>query len=82
LLGQQEKISRPEALRIATNNNAFTTWEEKVKGSIEAGKLADFVILSADFLTIPEDEILNLHPVATYVAGHKVYSAPDTNGIF
>jgi predicted amidohydrolase YtcJ len=80
VLGPQEKISREEALRIATNNNAFATWEEKVKGSIEAGKLADFVVLSGDFMTIPEDEILKLRPIATYVGGHKVYSAPDANG--
>ncbi len=75
VLGPQEKISRQEALRIATNNNAFATWEEKVKGSIEPGKLADFVVLSADFMTIPEDDILKLHPLATYVGGRQVYSA-------
>jgi predicted amidohydrolase YtcJ len=82
VLGPQEKISREEALRIATNNNAFATWEEKVKGSIEPGKLADFVVLSGDFMTIPEDEILKLRPMATYVGGRKVYSAPDANGAF
>ena len=75
VLGPQEKISRQEALRIATNNNAFATWEEKVKGSIEPGKLADFVVLSAGFMTVPEDEILKLHPLATYVGGRQVYSA-------
>ena len=82
VLGPQEKISREEALRIATYNNAFATWEEKVKGSIEAGKLADFLVLSGDFMTIPEDEILKLHPLATYVGGRKVYTAPEANGAF
>lgn len=82
VLGPQEKISREQALRIATNNNAFATWEEKVKGSIEPGKLADFVVLSADFMTIPEDEILKLHPMATYVGGRKVYESPQANGAF
>ena len=82
VLGPQEKISREEALRIATNNNAFATWEEKVKGSIEPGKLADFLVLSGDFMTIPEDEILKLHPLATYVGGRKVYAAPEANGAF
>ena len=79
VLGPQEKISRAEALRIATNNNAFTTWEEQVKGSIEPGKLADFVVLSGDFLTVPEDEILKLHPLATYVGGRRVYAAPNAD---
>ena len=82
VLGPHEKISREEALRIATYNNAFATWEEKVKGSIEPGKLADFLVLSADFTTIPEDEILKLHPLATYVGGRKVYEAPEANGAF
>ena len=82
MLGPQEKISREEALRIATYNNAFATWEETVKGSIEPGKLADFLVLSGDFMTIPEDEIRKLHPLATYVGGRKVFEAPDTNGAF
>jgi len=81
-LGPQEKISREEALRIATNNNAFATWEEKVKGSIEPGKLADFVVLSGDFMTIPEDEILKLHSMATYVGGREVYSGPNEKAAF
>ena len=81
-LGPHEKISREEALRIATYNNAFATWEENVKGSIEPGKLADFLVLSGDFMTIPEGEILKLHPLATYVGGRKVYAAPETNGAF
>jgi predicted amidohydrolase YtcJ len=82
VLGPQEKISREEALRIATNNNAFATWEENVKGSIEPGKLADFLVLSGDFMTIAEDEIIKLHPLATYVGGRKVYTAPEENGAF
>ena len=53
-----------------------------MKGSIEPGKLADFLVLSGDFMTIPEDEILKLRPMATYVGGRKVYSAPEANGAF
>jgi hypothetical protein len=44
--------------------------------------LADFLVLSGDFMTIPEDEILKLHPMATYVGGRKVYAAPEANGAF
>lgn len=82
VLGPGEKITRAEALRIATYNNAFATWEEQVKGSIEPGKLADFLVLSGDFMTVPEDQILKLHPLATYVGGRKVYSAPNAKDTF
>jgi predicted amidohydrolase YtcJ len=82
VVGEQEKITREEALRIATLNNAYVTFEEDVKGSIEAGKLADFVVLSADFLTVPEEQILQLRPMATYVGGKKVFTAADANGAY
>ena len=82
LLGAAQKISREEALRIATIYNAHVTFEERVKGSIEPGKLADFVVLSADFLTISEEQILQLRPLATYVGGQKVFTAPDAKGIY
>jgi predicted amidohydrolase YtcJ len=80
VIGAQEKITRAEALRTSTINNAYVTFEEAVKGSIEAGKLADFVVLSADFLTVPEEQILQLRPMATYVGGKKVFTAPDAKG--
>jgi predicted amidohydrolase YtcJ len=69
-----QKITRAEALRIATINNAYMTFEENVKGSLEAGKLADFVILEKDVMTVPEDEIGSILPLATYVAGKEVFS--------
>jgi predicted amidohydrolase YtcJ len=78
-LGPQEKISRAEALRLFTVNSAYTTFEEKVKGSIEAGKLADFVVLSQDLMTVPEDKILETRALTTYVGGHKVFAAENTN---
>ncbi|MBI2816074.1 MAG: amidohydrolase [Acidobacteria bacterium] len=79
LWGASQKISREEALRISTINNAYMTFEEKVKGSIESSKLADFVILDRDILTVPEDEIRSIRPVATYVGGRKVFSSKGSD---
>ena len=74
-VGVAQKISRLEALRVMTLNNAYLTFEERIKGSIETGKLADFVVLSDDLLTVPEDRILSITPVGTYVGGRSVFSA-------
>lgn len=74
-IGGAEKISRAEALRMITINNAYLTFEEKTKGSIEPGKLADFVILSDDLLTIPDEKLRSVHPLATYVGGQRVYAS-------
>ena len=71
--GANQRISREEALRVYTINNARLTFEENLKGSIERGKLADLVILSADYLTVPEKEIEQLKPVATMVGGRFVH---------
>jgi predicted amidohydrolase YtcJ len=72
-LGVSEKLTREEAIRAATINNAYLTFEENAKGSIEQGKLADFVILSGDILTVPEDKIKSILPLATYVGGRRVF---------
>jgi predicted amidohydrolase YtcJ len=79
-LGVAERISRKEALKLATINNAYMTFEETTKGSIEPGKLADFLILSDDLLTVPEDQIRTVRTVATYVGGRKVFSTAEGNG--
>jgi predicted amidohydrolase YtcJ len=73
VIGPAERISRLDALRMTTINAAFIGFEEKKKGSIEVGKLADLAILTADFLTVPDDQIMNIKSYMTIVDGRVVY---------
>jgi predicted amidohydrolase YtcJ len=75
LIGPDERISRLDALRMTTINAAYIGFEEKKKGSIEVGKLADLAILTADFLTVPEDQIMNIKSYMTIVDGKVVHEA-------
>lgn len=75
-LHPEQIISREQALRLYTINNAFLTFEEREKGSLEVGKLADFVVLKTDLLTCPVDEIRDIAVHETYVGGRRVYAAP------
>jgi predicted amidohydrolase YtcJ len=68
-----QRMSREEALRSYTWNNAYAAFEEKLKGSLEAGKLADITVLSRDILTIPEDEIPFTDVVYTIVGGKVAF---------
>ncbi|HUR45474.1 MAG TPA: amidohydrolase [Candidatus Saccharimonadales bacterium] len=77
IIGANQKISREQALRIGTINNAYFTFEESEKGSIEAKKLADFLILSADILSVPEEQVGAIIPLATYVGGRERYRAEN-----
>ncbi|MGB3068310.1 MAG: amidohydrolase [Ottowia sp.] len=73
----QAVASREAILRMMTINNAKLTDEESIKGSIEAGKLADFAVLSADYMTIPAADVQNLKAMATYVGGNLAYNDPQ-----
>ena len=76
--GAAERVtSRPTLIRMITINYATLIGEETTKGSIEPGKLADFAILSEDFLTAPLDKIRSIVAAATYVAGKEVYHDPS-----
>jgi predicted amidohydrolase YtcJ len=68
-----QKMTREEALRTYTINGAYAAFEEKEKGSITPGKLADVIVLSKDILTIPEDEIPTARIDLTIVGGKVKY---------
>ena len=70
----QEKVTREEALRMLTLDAAYAAFEEDIKGSIEAGKLADLVVLSQDIMKINEEEILNTEVLMTILDGKIIYS--------
>jgi predicted amidohydrolase YtcJ len=69
----EQRLSREEALESWTINGAYAAFEEKTKGTLEPGKFADFVMLSADIMQIPPAEILKTHVRMTVVSGRIVY---------
>ncbi len=69
----EQKVSRYEALKMFTIDAAYAGFEEKIKGSIEEGKLADIIVLSRDILNIPAKEILDTQVEMTIVGGKIVY---------
>ncbi len=68
-----QRMTREEALRSYTLDAAYAAFQEDVKGSLTVGKLADMVVLSADIMTIAEEEILTADVLYTIVGGDVVY---------
>ena len=71
----RNRLSREEALRLYTLGSAWFSGEEQVKGRIAPGQFADFAILSADYFTVPEEQIRRIESVLTVTGGDVVYSA-------
>ena len=71
----EEAPNRENALRLYTVGSAWFSKDETKRGTLEVGKLADLAVLSADYLTIPVNEVGNLQSLLTMVGGKIVYSA-------
>jgi predicted amidohydrolase YtcJ len=75
-LHPEEALSREQALRFYTINNAWLLFMEKEVGSLEPGKFADFTVLDRDFMNCPEDAIASTQVEQTYLNGKVVYDRP------
>jgi len=73
-----QRMTREEALRSYTWNNAYAAFEENLKGSLELGKLADITVLSRDILTVPDDEVPGTRVVYTIVGGKVAFEGTAT----
>jgi predicted amidohydrolase YtcJ len=76
IVSGDEAVSREEALRMMTSAAARFSFDEKTRGSIEAGKAADFVVLDADLLTCPPDRLRAIQPEMTVIGGRVAYERP------
>jgi predicted amidohydrolase YtcJ len=73
--GASQKITLDEAIKVNTLNGAYNSREEKDKGSITTGKLADFVVLADDLHTVAPAKIKDVKIVRTVVGGKTVHQA-------
>ena len=73
-LHPEQNLTREQAIRLYTINNAFLTFDETRKGSLEPGKLADFIVLDRDILSCPVDQVKDIQVEATYLGGARVYA--------
>jgi predicted amidohydrolase YtcJ len=79
VIGPDEAVSREEALRMMTSAAARFSFDEANRGSIERGKLADFVVLDTDILTCPADKLPSIRAETTVIGG-RVAGAPGPRG--
>ena len=72
----ENKMTREEALKSYTISNAYSAFEEDIKGTLEVGKLGDITILSKNLLTCTDSEILETEVLYTIVGGKIMYQKP------
>jgi predicted amidohydrolase YtcJ len=72
----EQALTREEALRAATMGGAYVMFAEDILGSIEVGKLADFVVIPVDYMTVAAENIWKIAPDMTVIGGEVVYTRP------
>lgn len=72
----EQAMTREEALRASTMGGAYVMFAEDILGSLEKGKLADFVVIPVDYMTIPAEDIWKIKPDMTVIGGDVVYTRP------
>lgn len=77
VMAPEQAVDRETALRMATSWAAYYMVKEDEVGSLEIGKLADFVVLDRDYFTVSEEEIGEVKPLVTALGGKVVYASPD-----
>jgi predicted amidohydrolase YtcJ len=73
VLAPEERITIEQALTLYTRNGAYAGFEEERKGMLFPGKLADFIVVDRDLLTVPSDELKEVKVLSTYVGGQQIY---------
>jgi predicted amidohydrolase YtcJ len=76
----EQALTREEALRAATMGGAYAMHAEEVLGSIEVGKLADFLVIPVDYMAIPAEDIWKIEPDMTVIGGEVVFAKPAKGG--
>jgi predicted amidohydrolase YtcJ len=71
-IAPEEAVNRVQLMKMSTSNAAYFVMKEKELGTLEPGKLADFVVLNRDYFTIPETDIPTVYPLMTVVGGKTI----------
>jgi predicted amidohydrolase YtcJ len=77
VMGPEERLTVDQAIRAQTIDAAYQLFADDVIGSLEVGKYADLVVLSADPRAVPAEDIAHLVVRTTYLAGRRVYADSD-----
>lgn len=76
-IAPEERVSIQHSLTLYTRNGAYVGFEENKKGSLEVGKLADFIVVDRDVLAVPTEQLKDVQVLQTYVGGERIFGSAD-----